>query len=169
MILFLTEYFIINSKITAFCIRNRSAVLAYISIHTQVAVDGRTMMRDIHIYTHTYAHPWSYMCTFTHTHLGCFSYSTSRSASITHTPTSRCVLEICLMMTHTYTHLYLCSHLIACTNTYFSSTFTGAFPLHACVVTCNWHTNFSSVWRVFLVAMVDTDYCETSGREALVF
>ena len=52
------------------------------------------------------------------------------------------------MMTHTYTHP--CPRLMACTNTYFSFTFTGAFLLHACGVTRNWRTYFTSVRRVFL-------------------
>ena len=118
---------------------------------------------------------------------GRFFYSTSRSASITHTPklptlnilrvynfthisgrffystpgalplhthTSSCALEVCLMMTHTYTHLYPCPRLIACTNTYFSFTFTGALLVHACGVTRNWRTYFTSVQRVFLVETV---------------
>ena len=95
---FNTKYFIINSKITALCNRNHSAVLAYI---------------------------------YTHMH------------------TSSCLLEIWLMMTHTYTHLY--PRFIACTDAYFSFMFTGAFPLHACGVTCNLHTYFTCVRRVFLV------------------
>ena len=70
-----------------------------------------------------------------------------------HTHTRSCVLEICLLMTHAYMHPYPCSRLIACTNTYFF-TFTGAFPLHACGVTRNWCTYFTSVWRVFLVEAV---------------
>ena len=67
----------------------------------------------------------------------------------THTQSS-CMLETCLMMTHTYP----CPRLIACTNTYFSFTFTGAFSLHAIGVTCKWRTYFTSVRRVFLVETV---------------
>ena len=79
-------------------------------------------------------------CVQPHTHVsGCFFYSIFRSTSITHTQTSGCVLEICLMVTHTYTHLlYPCPRLIACTNAYFPLTFTGAFHLHACGITCNY-------------------------------
>ena len=93
-------------------------------------------------------------CAQTLSHIsGCFFYSTPRSASgHTHTHTSCCVLEICLMMTHTYTHPY--SRLIALHNTHFSLTFTGAFPLHACGVTRNWRTYFISGRRVFLVETI---------------
>ena len=66
----------------------------------------------------------------------------------THTHTSSCVLEICLMMIHPYPRL------IALHNTYFSFTFTGAFPLHACGVKRNWRTYFISVRRVFFVETV---------------
>ena len=44
---------------------------------------------------------------------------------MTHTQTSSYELEICLMMTHTYTHPY--PRLVALQNTYFSFTFTGVF------------------------------------------
>ena len=52
----------------------------------------------------------------------------------------------------TQTHPY--PRLIALHNTYFSLTFTGAFPLHACGVTRNWRTYFISVRLVFLVETV---------------
>ena len=71
---------------------------------------------------------------------------------MTHTQTSSYELEICLMMTHTYTHPY--PRLVALQNTYFSFTFTGVFLLHACHVTRNWRTYFISVRRVFLVETV---------------
>ena len=71
---------------------------------------------------------------------------------MTHTRTSSYELEICLMMTPTYTHPY--PRLIALHNTYISFTFTVAFPLHACGVTRNWRTNFISVRLVFLVETV---------------
>ena len=73
---------------------------------------------------------------------------------MTHTHTSSCVLEICLMMTHTYTHPYPYPRLIALHNTYFSFTFTGAFPLHACGVTRNRRTYFISVRRVLVETVV---------------
>ena len=101
---------------------------------------------DTDTHTHPHAHSWSYVCTNTHTHLGV------RHLSITHTIS--CVLEIWLMTTHTYTHPYPWPRLITCTITYFSFTFTGAFPLHACGVTRNWRTYFTSVRRVFLVETV---------------
>ena len=53
---------------------------------------------------------------------------------------------------HTYTHSYPC--LIALHSKYFSITFTWAFPLHACGVTRNWHTYFTSMRRIFLVETV---------------
>ena len=71
---------------------------------------------------------------------------------MTHTQTSSYELEICLIMTHTYTHPY--PRLVALQTTYFSFTFTGAFLLHACGVTRNWRTYFISVRRVFLVETV---------------
>ena len=85
---FNTKYFIINSKITALCNRNRSAVLAY--IYTQVAVDSRVMMPDTHTYTHS-CPPLIlrvYVCTNTHTY-GARICSPSRSALITHTHTHK--------------------------------------------------------------------------------
>ena len=59
-----------------------------------------------------------------------------------------------VMMTDTHTYLYPCPRLIACTNTYFSFSSTGAFPLHAIGVTRNLRTYFTSVRRVFLVETV---------------
>ena len=85
-----------------------------------------------------------------HSPVDSFFYSTSRSASITHTDTRSCVLEICLMMTHTHS----CPRLIGYTNTYFYFTFTGAFPLHTCGVTRSWRIYFTSVRLVFLVETV---------------
>ena len=87
-------------------------------------------------------------CAQTRTHHETLSYSTSRSASITRTHTGSCILEICFMILHRYTHPCSCPLLIACTNTYFSFTFTRAFPLHACGVTRNWRTYFISVRRL---------------------
>ena len=104
--------------------------------------------------TDTYTHPCLPLILRARKHahsLERFFYNTPRSASW-HTHTSSCVLEICLMMTHTYTHP--CPRVIALHNTYFSSMFTGAFPLHACDVTRNWRTYFISVRRVFLVETV---------------
>ena len=64
-------------------------------------------------------------CAQTHSHIsGRFFYSTPRSASW-HTHTSSCVLEICLMMTHTYTHPCPYPRLIALHNTYFSHVYRG--------------------------------------------
>ena len=70
----------------------------------------------------------------------------------TRTHTSSYELEICLAMTHTYTHS--CPRLVALQNTYFSPTFTEAFLFHPCGVTRNWRTYFISVRRVFLVETV---------------
>ena len=84
--------------------------------------------------------------TDTHTHTHTFrgaSFIALTGALPLHTRTSSCVLEFCLMMTHPYPRLILC------TNTYFSFTFTGAFPLHACGFTRNWRTYFTTVRRVF--------------------
>ena len=124
-------------------------------------------MTDTHIQTPMFT--LHLTCVQTHSHIsGRFFYRTPRSASW-YTHTSSCVLEICLMMTHTYTLPY--PRLIALHNTYFSFTFTGALPLHACCVTHNWRTYFTSVRRVFLVETRSYCrlYCETSGRGVPVF
>ena len=118
------------------------------------------MMTDTHM--HTYTHPYTHPClpltlrAHRHSHIsGRFFYSTPNSASWhTHTHTSSCVEEICLMMTHTYAHPYSYPRLTALHTTYFFFMFTGAFLLHACGVTRNWRTYFISVWRVFLVETV---------------
>ena len=81
----------------------------------------------------------------THTHLRAASNSTSRSASITHAHS--CLLEIRLM-TYMYTHTHTHAWLFAQTH------ITGTFPLHACGVTRNLRTYFTSVRRVFLVETV---------------
>ena len=102
--------------------------------------------------TDTHTHTPMNLRVYKHTHIsGRFLYSTPRSASW-HTHTSSYELEICLTMTHTYTHSY--PRLVALQNTYFSSTFTEAFLVHACGVTRNWRTYFISVRRVFLVETV---------------
>ena len=98
--------------------------------------------------THTPMPTLDLNCAQTHSHIsGRFFYSSPRSASW-HTHASSCVLEICLMMTHTHTHVWLLF------TAHFSFTFTGAFPLHACGVTRNWRTYFISVRRVFLIETV---------------
>ena len=123
-------------------------MLAYIYIHTHTSNCRRyraVTFDDIHTHTHTHAYRWSYICTNAHTHLECTSYRTSRSATITHTHTH----------THTqvavywkfgrwwHTHPYPCPGLIACTNIYFFFSFTGALPLHACLVARNWRPYFN--------------------------
>ena len=102
-----------NSKLTVLCSRNRSAVLAYIYIHTHTSICRRVSDVD----RHTLMLTLDLTCGQTHTHIsGRFSYTTSRSASITHTHTSSYLLENCLMMIYTYIHP--CPRLIACTNTF---------------------------------------------------
>ena len=66
---FNTKYFLINLKITALFNRNRSAVLAYIYIHTHKISCRRESDDDRH--THTRLCPWTLdlMCTQTHTHI----------------------------------------------------------------------------------------------------
>ena len=102
--------------------------------------------------THTHTHTCLTLILRAHKHT-----HTSRGASFIALPgalhdthTSSCVLEIFLMMTHTHP----CPRLIALRNTYFSFTFTGAFPLYACGVTRNLRTYFISVRLVFLVETV---------------
>ena len=66
--IFNTNYFIIDSKITYLHSFNCSAVLAYIYIHTQVAVYWRVKMTDTHPYaplishTPTQIHLWQASC-----------------------------------------------------------------------------------------------------------
>ena len=99
-------------------------MLAYIYLHTHTRSYRRESDDDRHTHTHTYTHPYTHPClplilrAHKHTH-------TSRGASFialpgalydTHTHTSSCVLEICLMMTRTYTHPY--PRLIALHNTF---------------------------------------------------
>ena len=50
-IVFNTKYFIINSKITALCSRNRLAVLAYIYIHTHAHTGSCLLESDNDRYT----------------------------------------------------------------------------------------------------------------------
>ena len=101
-------------------------------------------------------------CVQTHTHTSRGTFIALLGALPLHT--SSCVLEICLMMTHAYTHPYSCPRLIASTNTYFS-TITGAFPLHTCCVTRNWRTCFTSVRQVFLVETVVLQTVRHPGGE----
>ena len=122
-------------------------MLAYIHTHTRCC--RRESDDNKHTHTHTPMPTLDLTCVQTHAH-------TSRGASfialpgalLLRTHTSSCVLEICLMMTHP------CPRLMTCPNTYFSVTFTGAFPLHACGVTHHWRTYFTSVRRGFLVETV---------------
>ena len=140
-------------------------MLAYIYFHTLTRSYRRESDDDRHTRTHTYTHPCLPLILRAHKHShisGRFFYSTPRSTSWhthththnthTHTHTSSYELEICLAMTHTYTHSY--PRLVALQNTYFSSSFTEAFLLHACGVTRNWRTYFISVRPVFLVETV---------------
>ena len=93
------------------------------------------------------------MCAQTHPHIsGRFFYSTSRNATITHPNTHTQLFTGDLF--NDDTHPYPCPRLMACTNAYFTFTFTRAFPLHACGVTRNWRTYFTSVRRVVLVETV---------------
>ena len=95
-------------------------------VHMQVPVDGRVMMTDTRSYTHPRLPLILRVHKYTHTS-GRATYSTFRIASITpppslHTQISSCLLELLLMMTHTfilmpvltentYTHPYLCPRL----------------------------------------------------------
>ena len=150
---FNTKYFIVNSKITDLCNRNRSAVLAYICLHTHTRSYRRESDDDRH--THTYTHPCLplILCAHKHTHASRGTSFIALPGALHDRHTSSCVLEICLVITLTYTHLYPTHVWLRCT-TYFSFTFTGAFPLHACGVTRNWRTYFISVRLVFLVQTV---------------
>ena len=99
-------------------------------------------MPDRHTYTHSC--PPLILCVHEHTHIWCVHLQPFQECfDNTHTHTSGCLLEIWLMMTHTYTHLY--PRFIACTDAYFSFMFTGAIPLHACGVTCNLRTYYTSM------------------------
>ena len=115
-------------------------------------------MTDTH--THTHTHIWRHPClplmlrVYKHTHTHLLLQDFQERFHYTHRHTSSCVLEICLMMTHTYTHPYPCPRLIVCTITYFSFTLTRAFPLRSCSVTRNWRAYYKRVRRVFLVETV---------------
>ena len=49
-----TKHFVISSKITALCSRNRSAVLTYLYIHTLTSRCLLESEDDSHVYTHPY-------------------------------------------------------------------------------------------------------------------
>ena len=92
------------------------------------------------------------MMTHTYTHIsGRATYSTSRNASIIHTQVA---IYRNLVDDDAHIHTHPFTRLIACTNTYFSLTFTGAFPLHGCGVTRSLGTYFISVRLVFLLEMI---------------
>ena len=158
-----------NSKVTALCGRNRSAVLTYIYIHAHTS--SSLLESEDDEYTHTQILTLDLACTNAHNSGRVFR--TLPGALSLHTQTSSYLLDIWLMIivavssisaartisccmvdndTYIATHPY--PHLIACTYTHSSSTLTGAFLLHACSPTRNWRTNFTSVRRVFLVVMV---------------
>ena len=104
-----------------------------------------------HTCTHTYAHPWSYVCTNPHTHIWCAPFTALPGVLPLHTHTSSCLLEIWLMMTHTYTPIPMptleCLHKhIFLLHVYRSS--------RACGDTRDLRSYFTSVRRVFLVETV---------------
>ena len=92
---FNTLYFIINSKITALRSFNRSAVLTYIYIHTHT--NSRLLENIVKWQTHTH----------THTYAWSRRQQTRASRGAEWSEDNR----------HTYTHSYLYSCFIACTNT----------------------------------------------------
>ena len=78
-------------------------------------------MPDTHTYTHSC--PPLILRVHEHTHIGCAHLQPFQECfdnTHTRTHTSSCLLEIWLMMTHTYTHPYSYPRFIACTDTYFS-------------------------------------------------
>ena len=95
--IFNTKYFIINSKITALCNRNRLPVLTY--IHTQVAVYCRGEMTETHTYTvlHTHISTLDLACTNTPISLARFLLPLPRLLSL-HIHTSNYLLEMRLMI-----------------------------------------------------------------------
>ena len=96
---------------------------------------------------HMYTLMLDLMGAWTHTHIWCVLFTTFPGVLPLHTHTSSCRLEIWLMMTHTHAQAWLLAQ------THFF-TFTGGFPLHACGVTHNMRTYFTSVRWVFLVETV---------------
>ena len=92
--------------------------------------------------THTHTH--------THTRARARAHTHTRTHAHTHTRTQLSTGDL----VDDDTHPYPCPRLIACKDTYFSFMFSGAFSLHACGVTCNLRTYFTSVRRVFLVETV---------------
>ena len=87
----------------------------------QVAVYWRVKLPDTPILTLDIPHAQ------THIHLGTYLSLALPGVLLLRTCQSSCILEICLMMTHTYIHRY--PRLIACANTHASG---GAFFFHTC-------------------------------------
>ena len=107
--IFNTKYFIISSKITALCNRNRSAVLACIYIHTYIHISSCRRESDDDSHRHTYTHPCPPLILRVHkrTHtFGARLYSTSRSASITHAHTQVAVYWRFGWWWHIHTHAH---------------------------------------------------------------
>ena len=134
-------------------------MLAYIYIYTHTSSCRRESDDDRQTHTHTHTHtPMPTLdLTFlqTHTHIWGVHLIGLPGTLPLHIHTKVAVYWRFGSWWHT--HPYSCPRLIACTNTYFSYTFTGAFPLHVCGVTRNlrpYLSYFISVRRVFLVEIV---------------
>ena len=138
--IFNAKYFLISSRVTALCSRNRSAVLTYIYMHThKVLSTGEWRWQ-----TPTHTQAWSCLHKHTSLHLVTrffFQHFQERFHCM-HTQVAvywRCGWR---WQTHIHTH---------CTNTHYSLTPTGVFLLHVYSVTRNLRTYFTSVRQVFLV------------------
>ena len=148
---FNTKYFIINSKITALCNRNRSAVLAYIYTHTHTSSCWRESDDAGHTHIHTLMPTLNLTCARTHTHIGCAHLQPFQECfDNTHTHTQVTVYWRFSWWWHAHTHTHIYASLLAQTHIFPS----GEFPLHAYGVTCNLRTYFTSMRRVFLVQTV---------------
>ena len=133
-------------------------------IHTQEAIDGRVMMKDIH----------TPMCSLHHMYVQTYTHISGRfmalpSALPLHTNTSSWVLEICLMMIHTYTHPYPCPPLIACTNTFLLHVYRSVF-----IARNRHYTQLAYLFHRCATSLLGrdgriADYCETSRRGSPVF
>ena len=94
-------------------------------------------MTDIHSHSH------SRLRVQKHAYIsGAALFNTFKSASIIFTDKKLSTGDLADDETHTHTQ---CLQLIACTNTHFSFTLPGAFPLRACSITCKLLL-ISSVW-----------------------
>ena len=163
---FNTKYFIINSRITALCNRNRSAVLAYIYTHTHTSSCWRESDDAGHTYTHSC--PPLILRVHEHTHIWCAHLQPFQEC-FHNTHTQVAVYWRFGWWWHAHTHSFIHASLLA--QTHISpSCLQERFPctnaaLHATCVLISPVCEESSYYRRSYSRL----YCETSGRGAPVF